>query len=161
MEVLVNTYIDSLREEDGRAINHHGRTINVATVKEGKPAAGGDGNKKEVQNRVLPITAKDIVRKTFLVMNGRNQCYVVLNIPLHIFLFPLIKIARNEHSEVRARQEYYSGELVVEHVRRMRLAVAMAKVGFPVFYVLFLFVFFVVGIGHYNDSSMLGGGGGD
>ncbi len=67
MEVLVNTYIDSLREEDGRAINHHGRTINVATVKEGTPAVGGDGNKKEVQKRVLPITAKDIVRKTSLV----------------------------------------------------------------------------------------------
>ncbi len=39
-EVVINTYMDSLREEQDRLVNHHGRTINVGAYNIGKTVKG-------------------------------------------------------------------------------------------------------------------------
>ncbi len=82
-EVLINTYIDNLREEEGRTINHHGRMVQVQEAGSGKLlvpksaslqiTAQGDSDSK--QRKGSKINPADLVsRNEFVEVTARQGC---------------------------------------------------------------------------------------
>ncbi len=127
-EVVIQTYMDNLREEESRAINHHGRTINVSSSSDSNSAKVGDISPVEdVSNGGKTDGAED---------NSRTSSY------------PKQLIARNERVELSARRNYYRESVRVRQPRKMRAAQMVAKVAFPVTYVCFVACF--LGIGMMN-----------
>ncbi len=144
-EVLINTYIDSLRKDEGRVINRHGRAIKVkgvamapgpkvgnlkASKEPGRPAASGSESGSGIGGKVGS--------------GGRG---------IGGATYPRELVARNEELEVAARNSLYADHLTVASPHRMRVAKAVARVGFPVAYGAFVACYFAVGYGIYNGDQ--------
>ncbi len=127
IEVVIQTYMDNLREEKNRTINHHGRTINVASL----------GNDQQGKTTKVGATRNNGAVK---VANGAS--------------YPQELIARNEKQELAARQDYYRDSVRIMHPRKMKAAQVMAKVVFPVAYICFIVCFFATGMAIYSQDNV-------
>ncbi len=125
-EVIIQTYMDQLREDIDRNVNHHGKTVKVQGAK--------TDQSKVVPSLPVPIPGDDkgAIRKPSLS-------------------YPKDLIARNEHHELEARKDYYEASLVTSDPRKMRIATKVARVIFPSIYFAFMTVFFTVGMTYYSE----------
>ncbi len=78
VEVLIHTYIDNLREEEGRTINHHGRMVQVqeASSNSGSksatlmpPSKGSSSAEQRKGSKILP--ADLVSRNEFVEVMAR------------------------------------------------------------------------------------------
>ncbi len=77
VEVLIHTYIDNLREEEGRTINHHGRMVQVqeASSNSGSksatlmPPSKGSSAEQRKGSKILP--ADLVSRNEFVEVMAR------------------------------------------------------------------------------------------
>ena len=135
-EVLINTYIDGLREDENRTVNHHGRAIRV------RGAPGAAAPKQQQPTAAAP---KQQQQPTASASRAANAA-----------VYPKELVARDERLEVRSRRDFYQQSLAVIHPRRMRIAKLIAQVGFPLSYLAFVVCYFAVGFGfYYKNGSMV------
>ncbi len=124
-EVLLHTFIDSLREE-ARDINHHGKSVSIGDHEKSEaathPKISTNGKVFKMSNKVRPDTSR--------------------NIDL---------ISRDEEKEVKARKEYYD-HAGSSNERHMKIATKVARVGLPVVFFAFIVLYFVIGMTYYLDQ---------
>ncbi len=130
-EVLFHTAIDSLREEQNREINHHGKSVSVHPYDES--GKGGSASPPPPRIRFNKKTAK--INSGSLRMQRSGSL-----------------IHRNEALEVEARRKYYE-RLRTRSQRLMTFLWRAASIGLPTIYFTFVVVYFIVGFSYYNSKE--------
>ncbi|TRY70496.1 hypothetical protein TCAL_02367 [Tigriopus californicus] len=122
LEVIIHTFIDSLRLEDDREVNHHGKATPI------------DGDNME---------PKKLFTKPDLNVNSRaNPMPIIMEVSQSKRSKNLI--ARDEQSEINARMSFYNN-LVGDDEKILKICVQLARKGLPTIFVLFAVVYFAIG----------------
>ncbi|CAM6054348.1 unnamed protein product [Sphagnum tenellum] len=131
-EVLLHTYIDSLRLEEGSEVNHHGRKHKI-----------GEGKLDEKVNTVDDIADVYINGKVIKVneyLHNRNP---------ESKARPPELIARDDTIELEALKLFYE-KSKVSNEKYMRMATRIASQGLPLIFILFVIGYFAVGMAYFN-----------
>ena len=150
-EVLLHTFIDSLRQDEDREINHHGEKrelgINGEEIvpkeddKNSAAVAAGFGNDlvaKILAAKKKTEPAKESSRpgtnKRAKTSRRRNSNDL---------------IARDEVAEIEARRQFYE-EAEIINERQMMIATKVLRKGLPFLFVSFVAAYFAIGMSYYN-----------
>lgn len=130
LEVIIHTYIDSLRQEEEREVNHHGKSIPV------------DGNQLEPQklfNRAdVNINSRVVPMPKMIEVSQSTR--------------PKNLIARDERQEVNARMSFYES-LLGDDEKLLKVCIHLARTGLPTIFVLFAVIYFAIGFTNRSNTT--------
>ena len=130
MEVLLHTYIDRLRNDEDREVNHHGKTI--------KPEGNEDMDGEEDK---IDMEVSNISQKITQVVPADSPTMINLDL-----------VSRNEKTQVRALKRLYS-QLEVDIRRtknetKLKRCMRFAIVYNPIACLIFVSVYWILGLKH-------------
>ncbi len=147
-EVLLHTFIDSLREEYDRSINHHGKAVKIEPSERVKDST--DGLQPEQNSAVaVNINGRSVQKRAIKVAPKNLNESINSNYSRDARL-----IHRDEEKEVAARRRHYREGLTVRNEKLLNVMLKITTFGLPAVYITFVIVYFVVGFSHYNTDKL-------
>ena len=118
MEVLLHTYIDYLRNDKDREINHHGTTLKQEDM--------GDSNKGQKITKILPANSTTIINSDLVSRNEKTQ----------------VKAFKRHYSELELDRRSKKNE------RKLKKCMRFAIVYNPIVCLISISVYWILGLIH-------------
>jgi len=132
VEVLLHTFMDCMRDEENREINHHGKSVNVG---QNDPVEAFDQNPGEENG----------VKKIFVVSTNSEEDKQAASPTFQDMT------QRNEKELVEARKQYYQNLVVKD--KWLKIGEFAAVKLLPLVFLVFTSVYWAYGLFHFFDAS--------
>ena len=142
-DILVTTYMESLKVDDEREINHHGVARTVGNEDSGGKAVG--------VLQVAPMSRTPPANKYVLYITSKSIfSHNLIEQPVQLYFSRAELVNINEQKQREALKEFYTNEILKQkNEDRIKHLKKFSRVINPLFCVGFVIVFWAAGMQHY------------